>query len=133
MSPFQCPFPMQIRHSNKYLIATVCVDAAENEPEKVSWTTGSMLKKAFFGQAILLFSEFSSSTSRTKKSNRVPQGPTKKQVYRLSQQFQLDVSLFERLIRNGAPHVTLSHQRRMRPEVRRCEHNSSMSTFRFQG
>merc|ERR1719271_1867452 len=38
-------------------------------------------------------------------------------VYRLSKQFQLDVSLFERLIRNGAAHVSLTHQRRMRPQV----------------
>jgi hypothetical protein len=31
--------------------------------------------------------------------------------------FNLDVSLFERLVRNGVEHVTLTHQRRMRPEI----------------
>mmetsp|Transcript_101999 Transcript_101999/g.233606 ORF Transcript_101999/g.233606 Transcript_101999/m.233606 type:complete len:1568 (+) Transcript_101999:399-5102(+) len=38
-------------------------------------------------------------------------------VYRLAQKYHLDVSMFERLIANGLPHVTLSHQRRMRPAI----------------
>jgi len=40
-------------------------------------------------------------------------------VYRLSKNFNLDVSLFERLIHNGAEHVTLLQQRRMHPKVSR--------------
>merc|ERR1712113_684776 len=40
-------------------------------------------------------------------------------VYRLSKCFHLDVSLFERLIKNGADHVTLLQQRRMHPAVSR--------------
>mmetsp|Transcript_97527 Transcript_97527/g.173686 ORF Transcript_97527/g.173686 Transcript_97527/m.173686 type:complete len:1578 (+) Transcript_97527:459-5192(+) len=40
-------------------------------------------------------------------------------VYRLSKNFHLDVSLFERLIHNGAEHVTLLQQRRMHPKVSR--------------
>ena len=38
-------------------------------------------------------------------------------VYRLATHYNLDVSLFERLVRNGLPHVTLSRQRRMRTEI----------------
>eukprot|EP01116_Phalansterium_solitarium_P021910 TRINITY_DN7033_c0_g1_i2.p1 TRINITY_DN7033_c0_g1~~TRINITY_DN7033_c0_g1_i2.p1 ORF type:complete len:1253 (+),score=300.21 TRINITY_DN7033_c0_g1_i2:224-3982(+) len=38
-------------------------------------------------------------------------------VYRLSTQFHLDVSLFERLVRNGMEQITLQRQRRMRPAV----------------
>eukprot|EP01114_Cavostelium_apophysatum_P012330 TRINITY_DN2745_c0_g1_i2.p1 TRINITY_DN2745_c0_g1~~TRINITY_DN2745_c0_g1_i2.p1 ORF type:complete len:1671 (+),score=513.90 TRINITY_DN2745_c0_g1_i2:432-5444(+) len=38
-------------------------------------------------------------------------------VYRLSVQYNLDVSLFERLVRNGLEQVTLSRQRRMRPAI----------------
>ncbi|CAL1162326.1 unnamed protein product [Cladocopium goreaui] len=41
------------------------------------------------------------------------------EVYRLSKQFHLDVSLFERLIHNGADHVTLLQQRRMHPKISR--------------
>mmetsp|Transcript_59595 Transcript_59595/g.172594 ORF Transcript_59595/g.172594 Transcript_59595/m.172594 type:complete len:1690 (+) Transcript_59595:340-5409(+) len=40
-------------------------------------------------------------------------------VYRLSKLFHLDVSLFERLIHNGADHVTLLQQRRMHPKISR--------------
>ncbi|CAK0848666.1 unnamed protein product, partial [Prorocentrum cordatum] len=40
-------------------------------------------------------------------------------VYRLSKNFHLDVSLFERLIKNGADHETLLQQRRMHPKVSR--------------
>mmetsp|Transcript_122580 Transcript_122580/g.392305 ORF Transcript_122580/g.392305 Transcript_122580/m.392305 type:complete len:1641 (+) Transcript_122580:598-5520(+) len=40
-------------------------------------------------------------------------------VYRLSKSFHLDVSLFERLIKNGADHVTLLQQRRMHPKISR--------------
>merc|ERR1719163_1862955 len=40
-------------------------------------------------------------------------------VYRLSKNFHLDVSLFERLIHNGSDHVTLEQQRRMHPKVSR--------------
>ena len=35
----------------------------------------------------------------------------------LGRDYNLDVSLFERLIRNGLPHVTLHVQHRMRPEI----------------
>ena len=38
-------------------------------------------------------------------------------VYDLAKRYKLDVSLFERLIRNGLPCVTLSEQHRMRPEI----------------
>ena len=38
-------------------------------------------------------------------------------VYRLALKYKLDVSLFERLIKNGLPVNTLSKQRRMRPEI----------------
>ncbi len=38
---------------------------------------------------------------------------------RLATKHHLDVSLFERLINNGVPHVTLSVQHRMRPEISR--------------
>ena len=34
---------------------------------------------------------------------------------------QMDVSLFERLVNNKIPHVTLNVQHRMRPEVRKKE------------
>lgn len=40
-------------------------------------------------------------------------------VYRLSKNFHLDVSLFERLIHNEAAHVTLLQQRRMHPKISR--------------
>jgi len=40
-------------------------------------------------------------------------------VYRLSKHFNLDISLFERLIKNGNEHVTLLQQRRMHPKVSR--------------
>eukprot|EP00929_Paragymnodinium_shiwhaense_P039270 TRINITY_DN20652_c0_g1_i2.p1 TRINITY_DN20652_c0_g1~~TRINITY_DN20652_c0_g1_i2.p1 ORF type:complete len:1666 (-),score=480.01 TRINITY_DN20652_c0_g1_i2:338-5335(-) len=40
-------------------------------------------------------------------------------VYRLSKNFHLDVSLFERLIHNGCAHITLEQQRRMHPSVSR--------------
>jgi hypothetical protein len=38
-------------------------------------------------------------------------------VYRLSKEYNLDVSLFERLVRNGVEQVTLTRQRRMRPQI----------------
>lgn len=38
-------------------------------------------------------------------------------VYELARKFGLDVSLFERLVRAGVDHATLTTQRRMRPEV----------------
>ncbi|KAH9515709.1 NFX1-type zinc finger-containing protein 1 [Bulinus truncatus] len=38
-------------------------------------------------------------------------------TFELERNFGLDVSLFERLIRNNIPHVTLKIQHRMRPEV----------------
>ena len=37
--------------------------------------------------------------------------------YELAKKYNLDVSLFERLVRNGFPHVTLEYQHRMRPEI----------------
>lgn len=37
--------------------------------------------------------------------------------YRLTTEKNLGVSMFERLINNGAPCVTLTHQRRMHPEL----------------
>ena len=41
----------------------------------------------------------------------------KPNVYNLSKKYRLDVSLFERLILNNHPHVTLTIQHRMRPEI----------------
>ncbi|XP_038070359.1 NFX1-type zinc finger-containing protein 1-like [Patiria miniata] len=38
-------------------------------------------------------------------------------VYRLAKQFNLDTSLFERMINNGMPCRSLTHQHRMRPEI----------------
>ena len=38
-------------------------------------------------------------------------------VYALATRYNLDVSLFERLVANGFPHVTLGRQRRMRPAI----------------
>ena len=40
-------------------------------------------------------------------------------VYELDKQYNLSMSLFERLIKNGLDHSTLSIQRRMRPEIAR--------------
>ena len=40
-------------------------------------------------------------------------------VYRLATRFKLDVSLFERLVKNSVEHVTLARQRRMRPQIAR--------------
>ena len=37
--------------------------------------------------------------------------------YELAKKYNLDVSLFERLVRNGFPHATLEYQHRMRPEI----------------
>lgn len=37
--------------------------------------------------------------------------------YELAKKYDLDISLFERLIRNGFPHTTLECQHRMRPEI----------------
>ena len=37
--------------------------------------------------------------------------------YRLVTQYNMDISLFERLIRNNFPHATLNIQHRMRPEI----------------
>jgi hypothetical protein len=45
--------------------------------------------------------------------------PLTSRIYRLAIRHHLDVSLFERLIKNGLPHVTLSVQHRMRPEISR--------------
>ncbi|ORX48781.1 P-loop containing nucleoside triphosphate hydrolase protein [Hesseltinella vesiculosa] len=39
-------------------------------------------------------------------------------VYTLSHHHHLNVSLFERLVNNDVPYTRLSHQRRMRPEIR---------------
>jgi superfamily I DNA and/or RNA helicase len=39
-------------------------------------------------------------------------------VHELSEKHALSVSLFERLIKNSFPFTRLSHQRRMRPEIR---------------
>ncbi|KAH3744627.1 hypothetical protein Pelo_13974 [Pelomyxa schiedti] len=44
-------------------------------------------------------------------------------VYKLSTQFNLDVSLFERMVRNHMPLVTLTTQRRMRPTIASLLHN----------
>ncbi|XP_033626155.1 NFX1-type zinc finger-containing protein 1-like [Asterias rubens] len=38
-------------------------------------------------------------------------------VYRLAKVFKMDTSLFERMINNGVPCQTLTHQHRMRPEI----------------
>ncbi|XP_078457991.1 NFX1-type zinc finger-containing protein 1 [Lampetra planeri] len=40
-------------------------------------------------------------------------------VYELATHFHLEVSLFERLVRNGLPFVKLQYQHRMRPEIAR--------------
>ena len=40
-------------------------------------------------------------------------------MYRLATRFKLDVSLFERLVKNSVEHVTLARQRRMRPQIAR--------------
>ncbi|KAH8090174.1 Nfx1-type zinc finger-containing protein [Aureococcus anophagefferens] len=40
-------------------------------------------------------------------------------VFRLATRYNLDVSLFERLVKNGVDHVTLASQRRMRPNISR--------------
>ena len=37
--------------------------------------------------------------------------------YELVTKYQLDISLFERLVSNGFPHATLEYQHRMRPEI----------------
>ena len=37
--------------------------------------------------------------------------------YELAKKYNLDISLFERLVRNGFPHATLEYQHRMRPEI----------------
>jgi superfamily I DNA and/or RNA helicase len=41
------------------------------------------------------------------------------EVYELCKRYRLDLSLFERLVNNNLPHVTLDVQRRMRTEVSR--------------
>ncbi|CAL1544821.1 unnamed protein product, partial [Lymnaea stagnalis] len=38
-------------------------------------------------------------------------------VYELATKYGLEISLFERLIKNGVPHVLLQEQHRMRPEI----------------
>lgn len=38
-------------------------------------------------------------------------------VYELTKHFHMDVSLFERMVKNGVEHSTLLRQRRMRPEI----------------
>jgi superfamily I DNA and/or RNA helicase len=38
-------------------------------------------------------------------------------VYKLAKDFNLDVSLFERMLKNGVPYERLRTQHRMRPEV----------------
>ncbi|CAM4799643.1 unnamed protein product [Rotaria magnacalcarata] len=40
-------------------------------------------------------------------------------VYKLAQKYQIDVSLFERFIKNNFPNVRLNTQHRMRPEIAR--------------
>ena len=40
-------------------------------------------------------------------------------VYELAKRYGLDVSMFERLVRNGVQHATLARQRRMRPPIAR--------------
>ena len=52
---------------------------------------------------------------------RIPISPRPPSVlsYRLATRFRLDVSLFERLVKNKVEHVTLARQRRMRPQIAR--------------
>ncbi|XP_053401641.1 NFX1-type zinc finger-containing protein 1-like [Mercenaria mercenaria] len=38
-------------------------------------------------------------------------------VYALAKKFNMDISLFERMVRNGIPCVTLNEQHRMRPDI----------------
>ncbi|XP_046576441.1 NFX1-type zinc finger-containing protein 1-like [Haliotis rubra] len=38
-------------------------------------------------------------------------------VYELAKNYNLDISLFERLVKNDMHHVTLGHQHRMRPDI----------------
>lgn len=38
-------------------------------------------------------------------------------VYELAKEYKLDLSMFERMINNGFPVVTLDTQHRMRPEI----------------
>uniref|UniRef100_A0A8C4QBK2 NFX1-type zinc finger-containing protein 1 n=1 Tax=Eptatretus burgeri TaxID=7764 RepID=A0A8C4QBK2_EPTBU len=38
-------------------------------------------------------------------------------VYELSKRYHLDLSLFERMVKNNIPYITLSTQHRMRPEI----------------
>uniref|UniRef100_A0A2C9L1T1 DNA2/NAM7 helicase helicase domain-containing protein n=1 Tax=Biomphalaria glabrata TaxID=6526 RepID=A0A2C9L1T1_BIOGL len=38
-------------------------------------------------------------------------------VHKLAVDYNLEISLFERLVNNNVPHVTLSEQHRMRPEI----------------
>ena len=45
--------------------------------------------------------------------------PPSARSYRLATRFRLDVSLFERLVKNRVEHVTLARQRRMRPQIAR--------------
>ena len=42
--------------------------------------------------------------------------------YNLAKKYKLDVSLFERLVRNGFPRATLQTQHRMRPQIARLVH-----------
>ena len=42
--------------------------------------------------------------------------------YNLAKKYKLDVSLFERLVRNGFPRATLQIQHRMRPQIARLVH-----------
>ena len=46
----------------------------------------------------------------------------KPNVYELAKRCNLDISLFERLVRNDFPHVTLEIQHRMRPEIAELVH-----------
>ena len=46
----------------------------------------------------------------------------KPNMYELAKEFKLDISLFERLVRNNFPHATLQIQHRMRPEIARLVH-----------
>nr|KAG5707207.1 hypothetical protein BaRGS_017891 [Batillaria attramentaria] len=46
-------------------------------------------------------------------------------VYELCRHYQLDLSLFERLVNNELPHSTLAVQHRMRPEVARLVRETS--------
>lgn len=54
----------------------------------------------------------------------------KPNCYDLDVQYQLSVSLFERLIRNKIPYVTLNVQHRMRPEISSLIHPSIYSDLR---